>query len=87
VPKTHVKYEATKEHPAQVEMYMEDVWVGTWTIVKSSGAIPAATRNAMLERVRKLLDAVKAAREEANGIEVKPQKVGAAILGYVFDGK
>ena len=87
VPKSHVKYEATKEHPAQVEMYMEDVWVGTWTTTKLSAAVPAATRNAMLERVRKLLDAAKAAREEANGLEVKPQKVGAAVLGYVFDGK
>ena len=87
VPKNHIKYEATKEHPAQVEMYMEDVWVGTWTTTKLSAAVPAATRNAMLERVRKLLDAAKAAREEANGLEVKPQKVGAAVLGYVFDGK
>ena len=87
VPKNHVKYEATKEHPAQVEMYMEDVWVGTWTTTKLSAAVPAASRNAMLERVRKLLDGVKAAREEANGLEVKPQKVGAAVLGYVFDGK
>ena len=87
VPKNHIKYEATKEHPAQVEMYMEDVWVGTWTTTKFSGAIPAATRNAMLERVRKLLDAVKEAREEANGLEVKSQKVGAAVLGYIFDGK
>ena len=77
VPKNHIKYEATKEHPAQVEMYMEDVWVGTWTTTKFSGAIPAATRNAMHERVGKLLDAVKAAREEANGLEVKPQKIGA----------
>jgi hypothetical protein len=87
VPKNHVKYEATKEHPAQVEMYMEDVWVGTWTTTKFSGAIPTAARNAMLERVRKLLDAVKSAREEANGLEVKPHKVGAAVLGYVFDGR
>ncbi len=87
VPKSHVKYEATKEHPAQVEMYMEDVWVGTWTTTKLSAAVPAATRNAMLERVRKLLDAVKAAREEANGLEVKAQKVGAAVLGYLFEGK
>src|SRR5262245_4624791 len=86
VPRNHIKYEATKEHPAQVEMYMEDVWVGTWTITKFSGAIPAATRNAMLDRVRKLLDAVKSAREEANGLEVHPQKVGAALLSYVFDG-
>lgn len=87
VPKNHVKYEATKEHPAQVEMYMEDVWVGTWTTTKFSGAVPAAARNAMLERVRKLVDAVKAAREEANGLEVKPQKTGAALLSYVFDGR
>jgi hypothetical protein len=87
VPKNHIKYEATKEHPAQVEMYMEDVWVGTWTTVKFSGAVPAATKNAMLERVRKLADAVKSAREEANGLEVRARKVGAAVLGYVFDGR
>jgi hypothetical protein len=87
VPKSHIKYEATKEHPAQVEMYMEDVWVGTWTTVKFSGAIPAAARNAMLDRVRKLLDAVKVAREEANNLEVRGVKVGAALLGYVFDGR
>lgn len=87
VPRNHVKYEATKEHPAQVEMYMEDVWVGTWTTTKFSGAIPAATKNAMLDRVRKLLDAVKAAREEANVMEVKTQKVGEALLGYIFNGQ
>src|SRR5438132_1009448 len=83
--RNHVKYEATKEHPAQVEMYMEDVWVGTWTTTKLSGAIPAATRNAMLERVRKLLDAVKEAREEANLLQVQTQKLGDALLAYVFD--
>jgi hypothetical protein len=87
VPKNHIKYEATREHPAQVEMYMEDVWVGTWTTTKFSGAIPVATKNAMLERVRKLADAVKTAREEANAVEVRPQKVGAAVLGFVFDGR
>jgi hypothetical protein len=86
VPRNHVKYEATKEHPAQVEMYMEDVWVGTWTTTRFSGAIPAAGKNAMLDRVRKLLDAVKSAREEANNLEVKPQKVAAALLPYVFEG-
>ena len=87
VPKNHVKAEATKEHPAQVEMYMEDIWVGTWTTTKFSGAVPAATRNAMLERVRKLVDAVKAAREVANGIEVHVQKSAAVLLGWIFDGK
>jgi len=87
VPKSHVKYEATKEHPAQVDTYMEDVWVGTWTTTKFSGAIPAAMRNAMLERLRKLLDAVKSAREEANARDVTGVKVGASLLNYVFDGR
>jgi hypothetical protein len=87
VPRNHIKYEATKEHPAQVEMYMEDVWVGTWTTTKFSGAVPAAVKNAMLERARKLADAVKSAREEANGLEATRVKVGNAVLGYVFDGR
>ena len=87
VPKNHVKYEATKEHPAQVEMYMEDILVGTWTTTKFSGAIPAKDRNAMLERVNKLVDAVKSAREDANGLEVKPIKLGNSLLAYVFQGK
>ena len=84
VPKTHIKYEATKEHPAQVEMYMEDVTVGTWTSVKYSGAVPAAKRNAMLDRVRALQDAVKAAREQANSKEVELKKTGDAVLDFIF---
>lgn len=83
-PKSHIKYEATKEHPAQVEMYFEDITVGTWTTIKFSGAIPSSERNQLLERVRKLADAVKAAREEANGMEVEKKKVGEAVLGYIF---
>src|SRR5256885_1787739 len=29
----------------------------------------------------------KAAREEANGIDVKPQKLGDVLLGYIFNGQ
>ena len=84
VLKNHVKAEATKEHPAQVETYTEDVVVGYWTTVKFSGAIPARDRNDMLQRVRKLQEAVKAAREEANSLAVDVKKVGAPLLQYVF---
>jgi hypothetical protein len=84
VMKNHVKAEATKEHPAQVETYTEDVVVGYWTTVKFSGALPARERNEMLQRVRKLQEAVKAAREEANGLAVEVKKTGAPILQYVF---
>ena len=84
VLKNHVKAEATKEHPAQVETYTEDVVVGYWTTVKFSGAIPARERNEILDRVRKLQEAVKCAREEANNTEVELKKIGAAVLQFVF---
>jgi hypothetical protein len=86
VLKNHVKAEATKEHPAQVETYSEDVVVGYWTTIKQSGTIPAKEKNQMLERVKKLQEAVKAAREEANSQEVTNQKIGQNFLQYVFQG-
>jgi hypothetical protein len=84
VMKNHVKAEATKEHPAQVETYTEDVVVGYWTTVKFSGAVPAKQKNDMLERVRKLQEAVKVAREEANSAQVETRKIGGEVLGYLF---
>lgn len=84
VLKNHVKAEATDKHPAQVETYTEDVVVGYWTTVRYSGAVPAKDRNDMLERVRKLQEAVKSAREEANGTEVTPRKIGADVFKYLF---
>ena len=84
VPKAFVKYEATKEHPAQVETYTEDIQVGTWTQILYSGCMPATERNAMLARVKKLKDAIKFAREQANLIEVEKKKAGESIFGFVF---
>jgi len=84
VPRNHVKAEATEKHPAQVEVYYEDVAVGYWTTVKFSGALPAKRVNDILDRVLKLQTAVKFAREEANSIEAVDQRVGAAVFGYLF---
>lgn len=84
IPRNHVKAEATEKHPAQVEVYYEDVVVGYWKTVKFSGALPAKRVNELLERVEKLQKAVKFAREEANNQAADEQKVGAAVLGYIF---
>jgi len=84
VPRNHVKAEATEKHPAQVEVYYEDVTIGYWTTVKFSGALPARRVNELLDRVEKLQQAVKFAREEANGTEVADQRVGEAVFGYLF---
>jgi hypothetical protein len=84
IPRNHVKAEATEHHPAQVELYTEDVIVGTWSTFKFSGALPATEVRAMAQRVTKLQEAVKFARESANGTEVTDVKVGDAVLGYLF---
>lgn len=84
IPRNHVKAEATDKHPAQVEVYYEDVTVGTWRTVKFSGALPAKRVNELLERVEKLQQAVKFAREEANSVEVTDKKMGEAFFGYLF---
>lgn len=84
IPRNHVKAEATKEHPAQVEVYYEDVIVGYWRTVKYSGAMPATRVSTLLNRVRALQEAVKFAREEANNLEVDNQSVGEKVFEYLF---
>lgn len=84
VPQNHVKSPATDKHAAQVEMYFEDVNVGTWSTVKFSGALPTDRRNQLVERVAQLITAVKFAREEANTTEVQQRTIGAALFGYLI---
>lgn len=86
IPRNHVKAEATDKHPAQVEVYYEDVTVGYWKTVKFSGALPAKRVNELLERVERLQQAVKFAREEANSIDVEDQKVGERVFRFLFGG-
>jgi hypothetical protein len=84
VPRNHVLAEATEQHPAQVQVYQEDVIVGTWSTIKFSGALPATAVRDMLDRVTKLREAVKFAREAANSTEVVDRHVGDPILTYLF---
>lgn len=87
IPRTLVKYEATEKHPAQTEVYHEDVVVGEWHTKKFSSAVYVTEKNQMLDRVRKLIDAVKMARAKANDIPVVNQKVGKELFDFVFRGK
>jgi hypothetical protein len=84
IPRNHVKAEATDKHPAQVEVYHEDIVVGYWKTVKFSGALPAKRVNEMLDRIDKLAHAVKFAREEANDVKAEEQKVGRTVMQYLF---
>lgn len=86
VPKNHVKAEATKEHPAQVEVYHEDVVVGTWTTFNYCSAISLPVKNNILARLEEIRNAVKVAREEANMYELaKTQKISKYLFDYILD--
>lgn len=84
VPKTITLASATAEHPAQAQLVHEDVKVGVWTTTLLHGGVPMAVRADMLERTRKLLEAVRSAREKANQVDVVDLKTGDAVLKYVF---
>jgi len=85
--RNHVLTEATKEHPAQVTTYTEDVLAGYWSTIKFSGAMPAQERNAILARIEAVRDGVKQAREAANCIDVTDVEIGKTVFDYLFNGE
>lgn len=82
--RNHIKVEATDKHPAQVDVYTDDVKVGTWSTVKFSTCIDMKRKNELLVRVRELIDGVKFAREAANQVEVTKVNIGDKVLDYIF---
>ena len=87
VPKNHVLAEATKEHPAQVEVFTEDVRVGTWTKTVQCGMVSQSEKRRMLARIDKLYRAVKQARQRANGLEIEQSKFAETLFDYINEGK
>jgi hypothetical protein len=83
-PTRFEKAPATKEHPAQVDILYIDTPVGSWTRTQFSGCITADDKKAMLARLRKLKDAVRVAREQANMIDAEPRKCSDALFDYIF---
>lgn len=84
IMRNHVKAAATDKHPAQVEIFSEDIPVGTWNTVKFSGALPASRVNKMLNRITALTQAVKYAREQANMESVMTPNPGRKVFDYLF---
>jgi len=79
-----VVVQATDKFPAQVASDEKDQVVGYWDTTRLSGAVPVTYQRKMLARISELLQAVKAAREEANRQAVASSPT-SSILGYVFE--
>lgn len=75
---------ATKEHPAQIREVTNDIPEGIWTVVEMSSGLPRTVIMTLTERVNKLIDAVKKAREQANDMTVKEENYAGKLLNYVW---
>src|SRR5262249_20331527 len=84
VPKVIVKAEATKEHPAQTEIVMDDELQGYWNLVEYSGGLEESRRQELLGRVDELKKAVKDARDEANSSKEDEVSVEGALGGLLL---
>lgn len=77
---------ATEHHPAQVQAVQEDVPIARITTSHKSGMISSAQKSELLERVDRLLRAVKRARQRANATEVEKRQIGKVLFDYIHSG-
>ena len=81
--KSMVLYEATDHHPAQIDKWDETINVGKYTKRAWTGMISPAQKAEMLERLDKLIRAVKVARQRANNAEVVKINIGQKIIDFI----
>lgn len=84
-PKVIIKYEATKEHPAQTELYSADLPLGIIEEQEWSGMLTPGEKAEVLNRIEKLSRAVRSARSRANEqIVDTTKKISSNLLNYIF---
>jgi len=82
-PKPIVLYDATDKHPAQCQIFNDDIVVGQYELTKTSGALPKLEKENLLEKISNLLNCVKAAREQANMCAVQKSEIGKTIFNFL----
>lgn len=78
--------EPTEHHPAQVRAVTKDVQTGNWVETSFSGMMSPANKSELLDRIGKLIEAVKKARARANAINAEKCKVASKIFKYINEG-
>jgi hypothetical protein len=74
---------ATKEHKAQYEKWSADAAIGKYSTEYTSGMITPERKHQLLDRIEKLIIAVKQARQRANSTEVVSVKIGQAFYDSI----
>lgn len=85
--KAVVLYQATKEHPAQVEKVSEDVPAGEVQTTLYSSKWTSGDKANLIERLDTVRKAIKKARMRANSVDVIKDTLGKKITDYVLSGK
>ena len=78
-----ILYEATKNHPAQVDKINETFNVGMYTRQETCSMMTPAEKSVLLGRIDKALRAIKIARQKANRAEVINREMGSIIFDYI----
>ena len=81
--KSTVLYEATENHPAQIDKWEEVENVGKYTKNVWCGMVSPARKSELLDRIDLLIRSVKKARQRANSTEVIKSNIGAALLNFI----
>lgn len=84
VRKNHELAPATEHHPAQVEMFIDDVQVGQWLTQHWSGMIAPAVKAGILSRLDTLQQAVKKALSQANDTQHSTRTIARDLFSFVL---
>jgi len=82
--KSKTLFEGNKEHPPQIEKWMESFVVGTYTKDMWSGMYSPAKKSEVLGRLDTLIQSIKKARMRANDTEVLKTEVNLAGELYSY---
>ena len=83
-PKSKVLYDATKEHPAQIEKWSENVNIGKYITSFWYGMLSPLEKSELMGKVDKLIRATKQARQRANTTEVVHVNIGQKLVDYLM---
>jgi hypothetical protein len=76
-------YEATEQHPAQIEKWAEDVRIGTYTTKRWSGMLTPREKYEILSRIDILQQSVKRALSEANRTPHSKDRIASQIFEFI----
>lgn len=79
-----VLYHATDKHPAQIKETAADVVIGSFEVIRQSGAITSRQKADSLSAIDALIVEVKKSRSRANEVEVVDGTLANSIINVVF---